>query len=61
MPNIYIDDDEYDEPHPLVYVQSEQVFAIIVSYGAYASIVRYEKDGIIYEVLVENDDLLDGV
>lgn len=59
--NIYIDDDEYDEPHPLVYIFSEQVFGIIISYGAYASIVRYEKGGILHEVLIENDDLLDGV
>lgn len=58
--NIHIDEDEFDQPHPLIYLQSEGVFAIIVSYGAYASVVRYEKEGQVWEVLVENDEILDG-
>jgi hypothetical protein len=54
-----IDSDEYDEPHPIVYLQTEGVFAIIVSYGTYVSKVRFNKGGILYEVYVENDEFLE--
>jgi hypothetical protein len=53
-------DDEYEKPFPIVYLQDEETFGIILSQGAYFSRVRYWKDGISYEVLVENDDILDG-
>ena len=47
-------------PTPTVYLQDEQVFGIIVSYGAYVSRVRYTKDGVSYDVIVENEDIMDG-
>lgn len=47
-------------PTPIVYLQDEQVFGIIVSYGAYVSRVRYTKDGVSYDVIVENEDIMDG-
>jgi hypothetical protein len=51
------DDDEFDVDSPIIYLQDEGVFGIIVSYGAYFSRVRYFKDGISYDVLVENEDM----
>ena len=41
-----------------VYIQSEQVYGTIEKMGAFASVVKYEIDGIQYEELLENDDLL---
>ena len=52
----HVDEDEYDEPHPVIYIHTEQVFGIILSYGAYTSLVRYEKMGMVYEVVIENDE-----
>lgn len=54
------DDEFYVKPNPYVYLMDERVFGIIVSYGAYASRVRYLKNGIFYEVVVENTDLIEG-
>jgi hypothetical protein len=53
-------EDEYERPNPIVYLQDEETFGIIVSYGAFVSKVKYWKDGISYEVFVENEDILDG-
>lgn len=52
--------DDIERPFPIVYLQDEETFGIIVSYGAFFSKVKYWKDGIAFEVLVENDDILDG-
>lgn len=41
-----------------VYIQSEQVYGTVERMGAFASVVKYEIDGIQYEELLENDDLL---
>ena len=41
-----------------VYIQSEQVYGTVEKMGAFASVVIYEIDGIQYEELLENDDLL---
>lgn len=41
-----------------VYIQSEQVYGTVEKMGAFASMVKYEIDGIQYEELLENDDLL---
>jgi predicted alpha/beta superfamily hydrolase len=53
-------DDETEKPYPIVYLQDEEAFGIIIFYGAFFSKVRYWKDGIAFEVFVENDDILDG-
>lgn len=50
--------DDFDDEESIVFLQDEQVFGIIVKHGAHVSLVRYEKDGISYEVYVENDDIL---
>lgn len=49
---------ELPEKESVVYLTDEQVFGIIVKQGAYVSVVQYSKDGISYEVVVENDDIL---
>ena len=41
-----------------VYIQSEQAYGIVEKMGAFASMVKYEIDGVQYEELLENDDLL---
>lgn len=41
-----------------VYIHSEGVYGSIEKMGAFASVVKYEKDGIQYEELLENEDLL---
>lgn len=41
-----------------VYIQSEQVYGTVEKMGAFASMVKYEIDGVQYEELLENDDLL---
>lgn len=43
--------------YPVIYLKSEGVFGIIVSYGAFVSMVRYYKNGISYDVYVENEDI----
>ena len=39
-----------------VYINSEKVFGVIEKMGAFASLVVYEKNGIQYEELLENED-----
>lgn len=51
--------DNDDNPYPIVFLQDEQVFGTIVSYGAHASKVKYEKNGVSFEVWVENEDILE--
>ena len=41
-----------------VYIQSEQVYGTVENMGAFALMVKYEIDGVQYEELLENDDLL---
>lgn len=41
-----------------VYIQSEKVYGTVNKMGAFASVVKYEIDGVQYEELLENDDLL---
>ena len=41
-----------------VYIQSEQVYGTVEKMGAFASMVKYEIDGVQYEELLENDDLI---
>lgn len=57
MTVILVDDD--DNPYPIVFLQDEQVFGTIVTQGAFASKVKYEKNGVSFEVWVENEDILE--
>lgn len=44
------------EHHPIVYIHDEEVYGEIIHQGAFASIVRFSKDGIEYEIFMENED-----
>jgi hypothetical protein len=44
--------------HFYVYIIDEKVHGVVSSLGAHASRVKYEKDGIHYDVLILNEDLL---
>lgn len=40
-----------------ILVKYEDVIAEVMREGAYVSLIRYTKDGVDYEVVVENEDL----
>jgi len=40
----------------LIYLTYERTFGVLLSLGAYVSLVRYEKDGNVYEVYIENNE-----
>lgn len=42
----------------LVYIEDEDCHGVVLSLGAYASMVKYYKDGIDHEVLIPNEDLI---
>lgn len=44
--------------HFYVYIIDEEVHGVVTNFGAHASRVKYEKDGISYEVFMLNEDLL---
>jgi hypothetical protein len=39
-----------------VYIHTEEVYGTIETMGAFVSLVKYKKNGILYEELLENDD-----
>ncbi len=45
----------YDTTH-IVFIHSEQCHGTVEKLGAWASIVRYNKDGIEHNELMENED-----
>jgi hypothetical protein len=45
------------DKHFIVYLPDEKVYGEVISYGSYASTVRYTDGGIEYEVVVLNEDL----
>lgn len=47
---------EYYEVINIVYLHEEGVYGTIESMGAFASVVKYTKDGVEHEELIENDD-----
>jgi len=51
--------EEMESPHPMVYLVDEQVWARVLSYGAYASLVMFEIDDETYVIVVENDDIME--
>lgn len=54
------EDDTEWEVSPIIYIEDENVYGIVVSYGAYVSRVKYMKDGILYDVLIENEEFTNG-
>ena len=49
---------EYYDRVVVVYIYDESVFGTIDKLGAFASTVRYKKDEIEYEALLENEDFV---
>jgi hypothetical protein len=47
---------EYYDIVNIVYVHEEGVYGTVDQLGAFASVVKYKKDDIEYEVLLENDE-----
>jgi len=48
--------EEYYELINIVYIYPEKVYGTVEQLGAFASMVKYQKDGTDYEVLLENDE-----
>lgn len=47
---------EYYDRVTIVYIHDENVYGTVEKMGAFASEVKYQKDGIEYVVLIENDE-----
>lgn len=47
---------EYYDRVTIVYIHDENVYGTVEKMGAFASKVKYQKDGIEYVVLIENDE-----
>ena len=47
---------EYYEIINVVYIPEEKVYGTVDQLGAFASVVKYTKEGIDHEVLLENDE-----
>jgi hypothetical protein len=44
--------------HFIVYIQEEECYGVTESMGAFASLVKYNKNGIEYKVMMLNEDLI---
>lgn len=42
----------------IVFIYSEQVYGTVENFGAYASNVKFSKNGIDYEETIDNDDFV---
>jgi hypothetical protein len=49
---------EYFEIINIVHIPEEEVFGTVENLGAYASMVKYKKDGVEYEELFDNSDFI---
>jgi hypothetical protein len=49
---------EYYDKVIIIFIPDEVVFGTIEQYGAFVSLVKYEKDGIDYEVFLENEEFV---
>ena len=47
---------EYYDRVTIVYIHDENVYGTVEKMGAYASEVKYQKDGVEYIILIENDE-----
>lgn len=44
--------------HYIVYIEDEKCYGVTESMGAFASLVKYNKNGIEYKVMMLNEDLI---
>ncbi len=49
---------EYYDKVTIIFIPDEVVFGTIEQHGAFVSLVKYEKDGIDYEVFLENEEFV---
>lgn len=49
---------EYFEVINIVYIQDEQCYGTVENLGAYASVVKYKKDDVEVEELLDNADFI---
>ena len=47
---------EYYEVINIVFIHEEKLYGTVEKLGAFASTVKYQKDGVDYEELFENDE-----
>lgn len=47
---------EYYDRVTIVYIHDENVYGTVEKMGAFASEVKYQKDGVEYIILIENDE-----
>lgn len=45
-----------EDRYTIIWIHEEQVYGVIVTVGTYASLVKYNKDGIEYKTYLENDE-----
>lgn len=45
------------DKHIMAYFPEEESYVDVISYGSYASRIKYFKDGLSYEVVVLNEEL----
>lgn len=44
------------EEHTIVYIHDDGIYGELISEGAFASMVRYSLGGVLFEVLMLNED-----
>ena len=49
---------EYYDVVNVVYLHEEEVFGTTEKLGAYASLIKYNKNGFEYEEMIENEDFV---
>ena len=49
---------EYQDKVTIIHIPDEDVFGTVEQHGAFASLVKYEKYGIEYEVFLENEEFV---
>lgn len=47
---------QYYDRVVVVFIQEEQIYGTVDKLGAFVSNVKYQKDGIDYEVVLENEE-----
>jgi hypothetical protein len=47
---------ESNERYQIVWLHEEQCHGVIVQFGAYGSLIKYNKDGMEYQTYFDSDD-----
>jgi hypothetical protein len=49
---------EYQDKVIIIHIPEEEVLGTVEQYGAFVSLVKYKKDGMEYEVFLENEEFV---